>query len=191
MVEVEQLKGAMKLIALLETARMPVIVGFCSSDLVLWKAAGASHCATGKFFNLRRFTRARFDEPLQGGGQLPYWFEESLLAFVRESDILRIRPRGLIAQTLANNPFAVDIVRRLDDGQGVAWIALGWREYLYWFADFETRSTAGRLSITQVLRTAETNWRDLNDNDVLMEEVRNDGAWLRPWRRAVVEFGNF
>jgi hypothetical protein len=170
---------------------VPVIVGFCSSDIVLWKAAGASHCSTGKFFNLRRFSRARFDDQSQGGGQLPYWFEESLLAFVRESDILRIRPRGLIDNTLAHNPFGVDIINRLDEDRGLAWIALGWRQYLHWFANFESRCAANGVNIAQLLRTAETNWRNLNDNDVLMEEVRNDGVWLRPWRRAVAEFRNF
>jgi hypothetical protein len=59
----EALKGAMRLIASLEGAGLMVIVGFTSSDMVLWKAAGASSCATGKFFNLRRFTSSRFEEP--------------------------------------------------------------------------------------------------------------------------------
>lgn len=78
--EVEELKGAMRLIAALEAADIRVLVGFSSSDLILWKHAGASDCASGKFFNLRRFTRARFEEPGSGGGQLPYWFEEALIA---------------------------------------------------------------------------------------------------------------
>jgi hypothetical protein len=42
---------------------------------------------TGKFFNLRRFTKSRFDEPNEGGGQLPYWFEQGLMAFLREADL--------------------------------------------------------------------------------------------------------
>jgi hypothetical protein len=189
--ETEQLKGAMKLISLLEGADLPVIVGFCSSDLVLWKAAGASWCSTGKFFNLRRFTRGRFDEPTAGGGQLPYWFEESLFAFVRESDLLRIRTRGLIDQTLARNPFAREIIRRLEQNPGQAWVALGWRQYLHWFSDFEERIANGCLTAARALRAAEAAWLDLNNNDVLMEEVRNDGSWLRPWRRAVAEFRSF
>jgi len=77
----ESLKGAMKIIASLRNAGMKVLVGFCSSDMVLWKAAGAHSCATGKFFNLRRFMLTRFAEPSAGGGQVPYWFEENLLAF--------------------------------------------------------------------------------------------------------------
>jgi hypothetical protein len=189
--DVEQLKGAMKLISLLEGSGIRIIVGFCSSDLVLWKAAGASFCCTGKFFNLRRFTRGRFDELSSGGGQLPYWFEESLLAFVRESDILRIGRRGLIKNTVDRNPFAREIIRRLEESPGQAWIALGWRQYLYWFADFEQRIPTWDAPLSDALRQAEAAWLDLNDRDVLMEEVRNDGSWLRPWRRAVSEFSNF
>ena len=34
------------------------------------------------------------DEPSQGGGQLPYWYEESLVAFLRESDVPRLQRRG-------------------------------------------------------------------------------------------------
>ena len=94
--EVEEIKGAMRLIAAMRAAGLKVTVGFLSSDVLLWKAAGASHCATGKFFNLRRFTRTRFEEPRgQGGGQLPYWFEESLMAFLRQSDVQRIMPMNL------------------------------------------------------------------------------------------------
>lgn len=60
----EELKGAMKLINALEQAGLRVLVGFCSSELLLWKTAGATSCATGKFFNLRRFTLSRFMEPV-------------------------------------------------------------------------------------------------------------------------------
>src|SRR5215212_6447213 len=69
----EELKGAMRLIRALESVDLPVLVGFSSSDMVLWKAAGATSCATGKFFNLRRFTSSRFEDASEGGGQLPYW----------------------------------------------------------------------------------------------------------------------
>src|SRR6185295_8876506 len=68
--EVEELKGALRLIAALRDAGMSVFVAFASSDVVLWKSAGAAHCGTGKFYNLRRFTRSRFDEPMEGGGQV-------------------------------------------------------------------------------------------------------------------------
>jgi len=64
----EELKGAMRLIATLESGGQRVTVASSSSEVVLWKAAGATNCATGKCFNLRRFTISRFDEPNGGGG---------------------------------------------------------------------------------------------------------------------------
>lgn len=82
------LLSVMVLISALEKSGSQTLVSHCSSDMLMMKCAGASHCASGKFFNLRRFSRSRFDEQQEGGGgQLPYWFEHSLLAFLREADI--------------------------------------------------------------------------------------------------------
>lgn len=121
--EVEEIKGAMRLIAALRESELEVTVGYSSSDVVLWKAAGAAHCATGKFFNLRRFTRTRFEEPRgQGGGQLPYWFEESLMAFLRQSDVLRVRPMNLPRLGNSPNPFGEVILEQLADEPQRAWL---------------------------------------------------------------------
>lgn len=188
LVHPETLKGAMRLIAALRQANMSVLVGFCSSDVMLWKAAGADAVATGKFFNLRRFTSARFDEPSQGGGQLPYWFEESLVAFLRESDIIRVQGQNMLSDASQRNPFAQQILQR---APGNAWVALGWRQFMWWFADFEARADQGTANVRDILRDAETRWRALEDADVLMEEQRNDGVWLRSWRRALAEYMNF
>lgn len=189
--EVESIKGAMRLIASLSNAEIDVIVGFCSSDVVLWKAAGASSCATGKFFNLRRFTSSRFEEPSQGAGQLSYWFEESLLAFLRESDLVRIQDRDLLSGASLSNPFGHSILEQFSSQPGSAWVAKGWRQFMYWFGDFESRSDRGKVDVRTLLSNAEDRWRELEDADVLMEELRNDGAWLRPWRRALAEFPTF
>ena len=186
--EVESIKGAMRLVGALRGAQIDVIVGFCSSDVVLWKAAGASSCATGKFFNLRRFTSSRFEEPPQGGGQLPYWFEESLLAFLRESDLDRIQKRGLLSGASQSNPFGQRILRRIRSRPRPAWVGLGWRQFMYWFQDFERRFDRGNIDTRTLLFHTENRWRQLEDADVLMEEQRNDGGWLRPWRRALAEF---
>ncbi|QOY88212.1 hypothetical protein [Paludibaculum fermentans] len=187
--EVEEIKGAMRLIAALRAAGIEVTVGFSSSDVVLWKAAGATHCATGKFFNLRRFTRTRFEEPRgQGGGQLPYWFDESLMAFLRQSDLLRVLPMNLPSLGTSVNPFAEQILGQLATEPERAWLALAWRQFLFWFADIENRLDGGSVIPAGLLRNADGNWRTLDDADVLMEERRNDGGWLRPWRRALAEF---
>jgi hypothetical protein len=186
--DTEQIKGAMRLISALRTAGVDVTVGFSSSDVVLWKAAGATNCATGKFFNLRRFTRTRFEEPRgQGGGQLPYWFEESLMAFLRQSDVQRVLPFNLPRLGTSPNPFGEQIADQLDLEPERAWLAMAWRQFLFWFADVEARMDGGTATASELLRNADTNWRTLDDADVLMEERRNDGAWLRLWRRALTE----
>jgi len=189
---VDELKGSMRLIRALEGAGLRVLVAFSSSDVLLWKMAGASDCATGKFFNLRRYTRGRFEEPSQGGGQLPYWIEEALIAFLRESDLRRLlQVGGVLSQASLENPFGQQIIRLLTDSPGSAWLGLSWRQYLYWFIDVERRVSSGELDVAGLLRTVERTWRQLDDADVLMEELRNDGTWIRAWRRALVEYQTF
>lgn len=72
--EEKQIKAMLKFINELKILNKEIMISFSSSDMILFKAAGASHCGTGKFFNLRRFTKSRFEEPSGGGGQLPYFF---------------------------------------------------------------------------------------------------------------------
>jgi hypothetical protein len=59
---------------------------------------------------------------------------------------------------------------------------------MHWFADAEARLTSSAASSRQLVRNAEQNWQTLENNDVFMEERTNDGGWLRPWLRAIVEF---
>jgi hypothetical protein len=184
--DVDELKGAMKLIRLLEDADVRVLVGCSSSDVVLWKAAGATSCATGKFANLRRFTPGRFNEQEDGGRQVSYWFEEPLLAFLRESDLQRVQAYNM--GQAGTNPFAVQVQEQIANDPGKAWVGLGWRQYMHWFADVERRLASGTVTTRDLIRTAEEKWQVLEDNDVFLEERRNDGSWLRHWLRAAVEF---
>ncbi|MBN2981101.1 hypothetical protein [Cohnella algarum] len=184
----DELKNAMKLISILEDSGIEILVGFCSSDFVLWKAAGATSCATGKFFNLRRFTSSRFDEPTAGGGQLPYWFEENLMAFLRESDVIRIQRSNLISEVSQNNPFSQLILEHMRMSPGTAWLSLSWRQYMYAFADLENRIDLGKVVVSKLLKQAEDNWLELEDKNILLEEARNNGEWIRLWRRALSEY---
>lgn len=187
--EVEELKGVMRLISSLEKAGLSVIIGFASSDMVLWKAAGATACATGKFFNLRRFTSSRFEEPSEGGGgQLPYWFEESLMAFLRESDVIRVRRAGMLSKASLANPFGQKILEQMDVSPEKAWLGISWRQYLYAFADLEDRIENKHVNVADLLKIAERNWIKLDDDNILMEEMKNNGDWVRSWRRALIEY---
>lgn len=194
--EVDEIIGAMTLINNIEQSGMPVLVGFCSSDVLLWKAAGANSCAAGKYFNLRRFTRDRWEEPLDsGGGQLPYWFEESLLAFLRQGDLIRIRKRvpELLARSIQSNPFCTQALRILDEaatepGKKPKWLGLSWRLFLYWFADVEHRLGTQQANAVEMLQAADQNWRRLDQEKTFMEERDNNGIWIRDWLNALNEF---
>lgn len=189
--ETEELKGAMKLIESLENSGLNVIVAYCSSEFILWKYVGATVCATGKFFNLRRFTSSRFEETSRGGGQLPYWFEESLIAFLRESDLIRLKKANLIGEASYSNPFAVKILKQIENNPEKAWLRLSWRQYLYQFADLENRIHSGKIDINQLILDAEKKWIYLDKNNILMEELQNNGEWVRAWRRVLIEYKKF
>ena len=120
----EMLKGAMRLINLLETNGARVIVGFCSSDLILWKTAGAADCATGKFWNLRRFSPARWDPNDAGAPPIAYWFEESLFTFLREPDLRRIVERNMHSEASRSNLYGQEVLERLARNKRQAWVAL-------------------------------------------------------------------
>jgi hypothetical protein len=193
LVDGSEILGAMQLINALERNGLPVLVGFCSSDVVLWKSAGASDCASGKFFNLRRFTRERFDEPTEGGGQLPYWFEEGLMSFLRQSDLARVRKLDLLSDSSKRNPFGCQILEQIDEANRTrqplkSWLALSWRQFLYWFADAERRLSDNVSEARDMLTLADQNWSKLDQAKVLMEERQNDGTWIRNWLNTLREF---
>jgi hypothetical protein len=58
---------------------------------------------------------------------------------------------------------------------------------MYWFADFESRAESGQLDIASTLEYADQVWSDLDNRRVLMEERTNTGAWVRAWRRVLIE----
>jgi len=183
----DSIAAIMKLIRLLTDAAIEVFVAFCSSEFILWKYAGATSFATGKFFNLRRFTSSRFDEPSGGGGQLPYWFEKNLVAYLREGDLVLLNNEEQLHPDYLNNPFSVEILEQIKTSPGSAWLGLSWKNYLHSFAELEMELD-NEKKIRDLLRNAEENWLRLEDNDILMEESRNTGFWIRPWRIAINKY---
>ncbi len=182
----DELKGGMKLINLLKRSGLKTIIGFCSSEFLLWKAAGADICTTGKFFNLRRFTSSRFDEPSEGGGQLPYYFDQTILGFFRETDVIRLKKADILSHT--KNPYNELIFCTIEKGEGNPWLAHSWRQFMFAFADLNQEIESGVLDIEEALIKAEKKWIEIDDNKILMEEMRNDGSWVRTWRRAYIEY---
>lgn len=181
----DQLSGAARLVAELKRTGLKLLVGFCAADMLIWKAAGADSCATGKFFNQRRFSRSRFEEPMDGGQNIAYFFEEALLAFLREADVRRIRQKESMSTATRRNPFAQKILDKLDNQPGTAWVADGWRQFLYWFVDCEERASRGE-DVERLIAFAENLWLEFGDAKLFMDEPRNDGSWTRPWRIAAL-----
>lgn len=192
---VEELTGLLFLINLLEINGKVVLVAYSSSDMILFKSAGASHCATNKYFNLRRFTKTRFEEQSGGGGQLEYWFEHNLLAFIRDSDVRRLSKRGfadLLGGEFSGNSWAQIILDKFKEKGEVKWRRESWRQFLSWFAKTENFiDNNGNEIIDSWLRNAQNNWNRLKENSLLMVEDYNDGRWVRPWTIALAEFKDF
>lgn len=69
-------------------------------------------------------------------------------------------------------------------------MALGWRQFLYWFADAGHRLNAEAVSAEDLVGTADSNWAEVEKSKprLYMEERPNDGTWVRQWLRALVEF---
>lgn len=181
--------GMLCLIHELRASGLPVLVSHCSSDMILFKYAGAKHCATGKFFNLRRFTKSRYEEPAGGGGQLPYSFEHSLLAFLRQADLLRLQRDGhasMLTNSHSRNCWSDKIEKSLRENPEKPWLALCWRQYLAWFAEAEKDLSGERDKATTWLKSAEENWLALENDNILLDEPRNNGAWLRSWRQCLI-----
>jgi hypothetical protein len=183
----EELKGGMLLINVLQENDINTLVGYSSSEILLWKESGATSCATGKFFNLRKFTPSRWGESEDGGGgQLPYLFEENLLANLRESDITRIQRANMISAATLDNLYFPRIQQNINNG--TAWIGKGWRFFLYWFSDIERRINQNIVTPEELIRTADDNWGIIEDRNIILEERQNNGSWIRQWLRAIVEY---
>ncbi len=176
------LEGAARLIRLLVGAGYDVTVGFTSSEMLLWKAAGAQNIASGKFFNLRRFTLGRWDEDAKKGGKsMWYWFEPSLLAFLREADLRRFMRELPISESHASNPYSQIILEKLRGLEQAPWLADSWRQFLCWFAHCESDVGNDIHKAGHMLEHAAGAWKQVGEMRLKFEDERNNGAWVRAW----------
>lgn len=188
-VEADELIGAMRLIQALDAAGLATIVSHASSEMILWKAAGAAICATGKFFNLRRYTHGRFVDADKGFGMVDYWFEEALLAFITQPDVLQIDKLDMFSGASNRNPMQDAIMRAIKLAPGAkgrkAWRAESWKQYLWWFADAERRIDGRRDLIAAMIGDAKVSWDALRASRIPMAQPDNDGRWIKPWAEAL------
>jgi hypothetical protein len=181
----EALAGAMSLIRTLESARSRVLVAFSGLDMLLWKSAGATDVATGKFFNLRRFVPGRWDDPAEGGRVLPYWTDGEFIAWFREEDVRLLLRLGLLDRERAGvNPYSQEILTLLDRRSGEPWVRLGWRQYMYWFCQWEAEIGSGKVDVRDMLEHADQLWLNLEERRVRLFERPNNGEWIRAWLNA-------
>jgi hypothetical protein len=160
--DAEALAGAISLIRILETANSHVLLAFSGIDMLLWKFAGATDVATGKFFNLRRFVPGRWEDPAEGGRVLPYWTDDEFLTWFREEDVRFLLRLGLIDRDRSSvNPYSREILTTLDNRAGEPWVRLGWRQYMYWFAQREAEIESHNLNVRDVLERADQRWLDI------------------------------
>lgn len=176
------LEGAARLIRVLSKSGFRITVGFTSSEMVLWKAAGAVNVATGKFFNLRRFTKGRWNEDESSGGRnIAYWFEPTLLAFIREADVRRYMKEFPIDPSHDANPFSQLILGKLDAAERKAWVADSWRQFLFWFAHCEVVIGNDFAKCSEMVANAVDTWHAVKGAKLRFEEERNNGDWVRAW----------
>jgi len=183
----EALAGAMSLIRMLEVAGSQVLVACVGLDMLLWKFAGATDVATGKFFNLRRFVPGRWDDPEEKGRVVPYWTDDELVTWLREDEVRLLLRLGFIDSGRAStNPFSAEILALLDRRKEEAWLRLGWLQYLYWFSQREADIAAGRADVREMLRHADARWAELEQRKVYLFDRANNGEWVRAWLNAFV-----
>jgi hypothetical protein len=86
--------------------------------------------------------------------------------------------------------WAKKILDQLAVDENKAWLALSWRHYLSWFWRIEEKLSGpdAAMQTSEILKSAEANWRKVEDADILLDEPRNDGTWIRHWRQALSAF---
>jgi hypothetical protein len=191
LLDADEITGAMVLIALLQMNGIQTIVGYTSSDLLLWKYAHAASCATGKYFNLRKFTPARWEPSAGGRGSAPYWFAEPLMTYLQQADVLQLASvdGGQLVSTTSADPLLSDVIQRSRGGQ--SWSGVSWRQYMGWYASLEGRMDRDPGEGARVLRGAAQNWLRLKSLGLSPSDSTNDGRWITAWVKAIDEFDKY
>jgi hypothetical protein len=117
---------------------------------------------------------------------VPYWTDGSLITWLREDDVRMLDREGLIDRAIATtNPYSQNILDILDAGEGKAWVGEGWRQYLYWLQETEATVSGDIKAIRTLLKTADTAWGAIADEEIYLYDRQNTGEWIRPWLNAI------
>jgi hypothetical protein len=88
----------------------------------------------------------------------------------------------------SNNHWGKIILEQLSESPEESWVGHSWRHYLSWFGKVERQLTANKKLVRSWLKTAEKNWEELDEEDFLFDEAKNDGSWIRRWRQSLARF---
>ncbi len=110
-------------------------------------------------------------------------------AIKKNLNVIKFAGKGAFKETYWSNR----ILSQFKEEPGKAWAGLSWRHYLSWFGKTEREISNGNpiKTVKDWLKNAETNRLMLEDEEILLEEPRNNGSWLRPWRQAMAKFSKF
>ena len=101
-----------------------------------------------------------------------------------------MQARDLISDASKSNPFSEMITAAIPAQK--AWVALGWRHFLYWFADAEHRIETGGVSADDLVNIADENWGKIKKPQSRHFSWKRDPmkelGYRTQWRRALVEF---
>lgn len=184
--DVESLVNQAKLIRALRSTGARVVVGHTFVDAILFGAAGASACATGKYLNVRNFEIKRFKPPRSGGGQKTYWFEESVLNLVAVEDMTSLAADGLLSEHTLYNRY-IDEVRTCIT-QNRPWLRLSWLQYLNWFSIRACSVTPNNGLADDLLLSARKTFEKVRDERIDLHDTVND-KFVRAFIRAFKDLG--
>lgn len=76
----------------------------------------------------------------------------------------------MLSDASAGNPFSQPILDNIPAQK--ACVALGWRHFMYWFADAEFRLSAGSVSAQDLVAAADATWGAVENSKpkIFMEE---------------------
>ena len=117
---------------------------------------------------------------------MPYFTDGSLVTWLREPDLKILEGKGVFDRaTAAPDQYSKTILEIVDSGEEKAWVAIGWRQYLAWFARVEAEISANQSVAKAILKHADALWSKVEQDEIYLYDRSNNGSWIRPWLNAL------